>query len=296
MNRSDGIGALAAALAKAQASIPPIKRDKTARINSDKGGYSYSYADLATIMDAIREPLATNGLAVLQTVETGDGLVVVETMLAHSSGEWISHQIGLQARGDARTIGSAITYARRYGLSITGVVTEDDDDGERTSGGATSVPRRQQPAPKRQPEPTNGHDERDTSGWDGLQGGGTTVKAEPEKPAGHSRPFPPEIVKQKLARTVESAPADLDVEKAHKGGFVALRDLFGDDEDVQHAAIFYLFGKNQRRDVIAAEWDAIRKWSDARQNDAGEWIPSQFAIDEAKGITAMLAEKAQATA
>lgn len=150
MNRSEQINELAAALAKAQGQMPAIKKDKTADIPTKAGGrYSYNYADLATIMEAIRQPLADNGLALIQTVETGDRLVAVETMLAHTSGQWISHQIGLSVDGDIRAIGSAITYGRRYGIVLTGVVTEEDDDGESASRGngheAAAAPRRQPP-------------------------------------------------------------------------------------------------------------------------------------------------------
>ena len=132
MNRSEQIDQLAAALAQAQASIPPVKKDRTAKIEG-KATYSYNYADLASILDAIRKPLADNGLAVIQTVETDPGSVAVETMLAHSSGQWVSHVIAFATANDPRATGSVITYGRRYGLSITGVVTEEDDDAERAS-------------------------------------------------------------------------------------------------------------------------------------------------------------------
>ena len=129
MNHSDTINELATALAKAQAAMPVVKRDKTANIESNKGSYSYSYADLASVLEAIRKPLSDNGLAVIQTVETEPGRIAVETMLAHTSGQWITHSIAFAAANDPRSTGTAITYGRRYGLAITGVVTEDDDDG-----------------------------------------------------------------------------------------------------------------------------------------------------------------------
>jgi hypothetical protein len=130
MQRSEIINELAAALAKAQAAIPPVKKDLSAVIETKAGGqYKYSYADLAACLDAIRKPLSDNGLAVIQTVETEPGSVAVETMLAHTSGQWVSHVIAFAASNDPRSTGSIITYGRRYGLSIAGVVTEADDDG-----------------------------------------------------------------------------------------------------------------------------------------------------------------------
>jgi len=71
MNRSENINELAAALAKAQASIPPVKKDLSAVIETKAGGkYAYAYADLASVLEAIRKPLSDNGLAVIQTVES----------------------------------------------------------------------------------------------------------------------------------------------------------------------------------------------------------------------------------
>ena len=130
MNRSENIAELAAALAKAQAAIPPVKKDLSAVIETKAGGkYTYSYADLAACLDVIRKPLSDNGLALIQTVETEPGSVAVETMIAHTSGQWVSHVIAFAASNDPRATGSIITYGRRYGLSIAGVVTESDDDG-----------------------------------------------------------------------------------------------------------------------------------------------------------------------
>ena len=134
MIKSDSIKELATALAKAQAEMKNAPR---AAANSF---YKSKYADLAGIWDVARGPLTKHGLSIVQTTRAGeDGKPIVETFLLHESGEWISGEMkmnpvrqtkgeGFVAADDPQAIGSAITYARRYGLAaIAGVATEDDD-------------------------------------------------------------------------------------------------------------------------------------------------------------------------
>jgi hypothetical protein len=130
-NRSEQIAELVTALSKAQGQI------ENANKSSDNPFFKSKYADLASVWDACRQPLSSNGLAIIQTIDDAieDGRVCVETLLAHSSGQWISHRIRLKpVKDDAQAIGSAITYARRYGLqSLVGIAPEDDD-GNAASG------------------------------------------------------------------------------------------------------------------------------------------------------------------
>lgn len=127
MMPQNSVAQLAKALAAAQAEFKPIVKDKIVKSSS----YSYRYADLATVRDAVTPALAKNGLAVVQTFKPNGGNVqYVETMLMHSSGEHITSSYQIPATGKQQEIGSAITYARRYSLcAILGVVAEDDDDG-----------------------------------------------------------------------------------------------------------------------------------------------------------------------
>ena len=131
--RSDMLNELAAALAKAQGDITGAARDK---VNPAFQGSKY--ATLDSCWEACREPLSKNGLAVIQLVaEANKTAVAVETLLVHSSGQWISQTVRLPVdRPTAQGVGSAITYARRYGLSAAvGVApTDDDDDGNAASG------------------------------------------------------------------------------------------------------------------------------------------------------------------
>lgn len=148
MNKSESIKELAAALAKAQGEIKgAVRETKNPFFNS-------MYADLSSVMDACREPLSKNGLAVLQIpLESQDlSKVSLETILAHSSGEWISGIITMRPgytsksgefipEQDPQAIGSCLTYARRYGLmAIVGITSKEDDD-----DGAAASPRKDPP-------------------------------------------------------------------------------------------------------------------------------------------------------
>jgi len=123
MDMSDDISALAEALSKAQGEI----------LDASKGAenpyFKSKYADLASVRSVIREPMAKNGLSLVQLPKTVDGGVSVETLLLHSSGQFIKSSLFMPAaKADAHGIGSAITYARRYSImSILCLATEDDD-------------------------------------------------------------------------------------------------------------------------------------------------------------------------
>lgn len=134
---STELNELFAALAKAQGAFPAIAKDKSARIQTKAGGaYSYDYADLATVLSAVRPALSANGLAILQQIAllVDTNRVVVTTVLAHASGQCVmaTLQLPVNDARDPRSIASAITYARRYSLiGMLGVAPADeDDDGE----------------------------------------------------------------------------------------------------------------------------------------------------------------------
>jgi hypothetical protein len=125
--QSETTGELTKALVKAQADFKSVMKTKTARM----GSYTYTYADLADIVEAVRPSLGVCGLAYTQSPTIAGGLPALTTTLLHESGEWISDTMLLFiAKDDAQGQGSAITYARRYALAaVLGIVTEDDDDG-----------------------------------------------------------------------------------------------------------------------------------------------------------------------
>lgn len=128
--RSEQIGALALALALAQGEIRAAIKD------SSNPHLKSKYADLASVWDAIRAPLAKNHLAVIQHVSAEGDAVSVTSILAHESGQWMSGTLTLKAtKADPQGVGSAITYARRYSLSALVGVAQDDDDGHAASQG-----------------------------------------------------------------------------------------------------------------------------------------------------------------
>lgn len=114
---------LATALVKAQARIDGAKKDST------NPHFKNKYADLGAVWDACREALHSNGLGIVQTPCLIEGQWALATTLVHESGEQISGYVPLlNTKGDMQGLGSAITYARRYGLAaIVGVCPEDDD-------------------------------------------------------------------------------------------------------------------------------------------------------------------------
>ena len=123
MRTSEQINEIAAALAKAQGAIEGAVK------GSLNPHFKNKYADLASVWEACRKPLADNGLSVVQTTGIIDGSAVLITQLLHSSGESIQGVTPLlMGKQDMQALGSAITYARRYGLAaIVGVAPEDDD-------------------------------------------------------------------------------------------------------------------------------------------------------------------------
>ena len=140
---SNSIAALAAALSAAQGAIEAASKGAVNPYFKSK------YADLNALREVIREPLAVNGLSITQfarTVSNGER-VEVETMLMHSSGEYLRDTLVLPVGRkfdkegeampvDVQSIGSAITYARRYALSSILSLAADDDDGNAAVGSA----------------------------------------------------------------------------------------------------------------------------------------------------------------
>ena len=125
MKKSEEIDKLSAALCKAQTEMGGAVKD------AKNPFFKSSYADLTSVIKAIKEPFANNGLSYSQLPVTseGGGGVGVSTILMHSSGQWLESEFYLPlAKKDPQGGGSAITYARRYALqAMAGIPTADDD-------------------------------------------------------------------------------------------------------------------------------------------------------------------------
>ena len=117
---------LVAALIAAQSEIGPITKDKTAKT----GAYSYTYADLPAVLEAVQPALHGNGLCITQTVGSENGLPHLITTLRHTSGETIEghYPLIVPSMDDPQKLGGAVTFARRYSiLAMLNLATEDDD-------------------------------------------------------------------------------------------------------------------------------------------------------------------------
>lgn len=139
--QSEQINELVAAIVKAQLKMVPASKDHVNPYFKSK------YADLPSCWESVA-CFREEGIAITQSpMEGPDGFIVLDTQLSHTSGQWMRSRLKIRvAKDDPQGYGSAITYARRYALGcMTGLVTEEDDDGNaasttpagRTTGKAT---------------------------------------------------------------------------------------------------------------------------------------------------------------
>jgi hypothetical protein len=125
--RSEELKDLFAALSKAQAEM------ETAELSSENPFFKTRYADLAAIVKASRPALTKHGLTIIQQIIThDDSQTMLHTMLCHNSGQWVESRVRIvPPKNDVQSIGSYISYLRRYSIAaICGIVSSDDDDGE----------------------------------------------------------------------------------------------------------------------------------------------------------------------
>ena len=134
---SETIGAIAAALAKAQAELSNPEKALVATIrasNPRDQDQTFRYAALSSGLDIVRKALGGHEIATVQAtaIDNEAGLIRLTTTLAHSSGEWLSSEWPVCAIGETATprrMGAALTYARRYALfALVGIAGEDDLD------------------------------------------------------------------------------------------------------------------------------------------------------------------------
>lgn len=127
MKTSDSISKIAAALLKAQQEITFAAKD------SKNPAFKSTYANLESVIEAIKGPLNASGIVFMQSFSpSAPGFLALSTRLLHTSGEWIEDEMTVPLqKNDAQGYGSAATYSRRYALAaITGLYQADDDGQE----------------------------------------------------------------------------------------------------------------------------------------------------------------------
>ena len=126
---SETIGKFALALSKAQGAMGAVGKGKQ--------GYGYKYADLASVLDTLREPFANNELCIVQGHELikGDNpSVITYSRIIHSSGEWTESALeipitAMKGLSPAQTVGVVSTYAKRYLIQAQAGLASEDTDG-----------------------------------------------------------------------------------------------------------------------------------------------------------------------
>ncbi len=136
MKTSESLLKIAPALLAAQKKIGGAHKGATNPFFKSK------YADLGAVMEACKEALNESKITVLQPIGTDEQGVYVETLLLHSSGEYISDRMLIAAKSanNPQDQGSAITYARRYSLQSMVFIPSEDDDGQRAASQAVAKP------------------------------------------------------------------------------------------------------------------------------------------------------------
>ncbi|MFC7443286.1 ERF family protein [Laceyella putida] len=255
MQMSQSIAQIAGALSKFQGEVTNPSKTKTAIIppkDPKKQGYKYKYADLGDIIDTIREPLKKHGLSYIQNPVRNDkgDLEGVYTMILHESGEYmIFDLVPIRAGANAtpQQIGSALTYARRYSLSLAlGIAADEDDDASAAEHG-------------------------------GNQNAGTTQKSSVKKTSAKQqtqRSNQPAATKQgngELDAYKELAEQNQQPQETkatnQRGRFFAVAAKRGLQERAQKAIVFGFTGKESRKEVTDEEFKVIADFLDGATNE-----------------------------
>jgi hypothetical protein len=145
MKQSETIDKLIPAFIAFQSDMPSVPKD------GNNPHFKSKYATLGAITEATRPHLAKHGLGFTQWMSNRDGAQLIVTRIMHTSGQWMEDDgyILNPTKNDPQGMGSAVTYARRYTLGASlGIITEDDDDGNK----ASEPVRKPSPAPKPEPK------------------------------------------------------------------------------------------------------------------------------------------------
>jgi hypothetical protein len=145
MKTSDNVDKIIPAFIAFQADMPSVPKD------GNNPHFKSKYATLGAITEATRPHLAKHGLGHTQFMSNKDGYQLIVTRIMHTSGQWMEDDgyILNPTKNDPQGMGSAVTYARRYTLGASlGIITEDDDDGNKASIPVSVPAQKPAPAPK----------------------------------------------------------------------------------------------------------------------------------------------------
>lgn len=162
MYHSDSLGELIPALIKVQGNLKSAPKSKLNPFHKSK------YADLPLVWEMCRELLSANGLVITQLVQGSKDEAHLVTMLIHTSNQWIKSAIPLLlVKQDPQAQGSAITYARRYGLmAILGMCQDEEDDDAQA---ATHPPREEKPPVEKKKDMSQHEIEQYLAKWGDLK-------------------------------------------------------------------------------------------------------------------------------
>jgi hypothetical protein len=149
MKQSESIDKIIPAFIAFQSDMPSVPKD------GNNPHFKSKYATLGAITEATRPHLAKHGLGFMQWMSNREGYQLIVTRIMHTSGQWMEDEgyILNPTKNDPQGMGSAVTYARRYTLGASlGIITEDDDDGNRASEPAPAKPAPQKPVTKPEPD------------------------------------------------------------------------------------------------------------------------------------------------
>ncbi len=265
MYKSETIAKLAEALSQAQAEI------KGAEMKAVNPFLHNKYADLGSVIEAARPALAKHGLSFTQLVGGNFESMTLDTMLMHSSGEYIGEIISLpvseeKGRSLAQSAGAIITYLRRYSLSaLLGIYADEDTDA-------------QQKKSQQEEEPAN-----------------SKSPAAPQPPTNTQRPYQPEYLRDGLHKNAEKKYAGKIASQQQRGLLAGMLDeICAGDKDKRHSIQAFLFGApslNETRDsLVLAAFD----WVKPTQDSGGAYLPDPMAARECEMIwTAALKAEGQ---
>lgn len=145
MQTSEATNEISAALAKAQGEIQNPTKD------SQNPHFRSFYADLSAGVNAIRDGLSRNGIAYVQATRLDGEVLMLDTRLTHSSGQWMQGEYPVcRFPAKPQEVGSALTYARRYGLFALVGIAGEDDDGNAANASETPATAKRPPIPPKQ--------------------------------------------------------------------------------------------------------------------------------------------------